>query len=304
MGTGYTAPGTAEAAAPDAGPRRGDSYEPLLTSPYSAGMLLRYLWIIVLCALVLGAVGVAVGVARKPVYTSTAQLSVGRLDVTAQALPGFAQASRDLSQVYSRLAMSDRVVGETASRTGISSADVRSRLSAAAVTQSPIFRLNATGSSAEDAERLARAATTATERYVRELDSTPRNQAELLNQYRTVAAQVARLETRVGRLGTLLSRSPRARLVRARFNDMRLEIQKQRLRKDALAAAYQDLIQRTNQAAGLSVLSQPSTASSDRTSYAQKLGLAGLAVGLLVGVSLALALARRRWRMGSLVPAG
>ena len=58
---------------------------------------IRHPFLFILPIIVLAAAGAALGLARTPTYTTESRVSVTRLDVQTQALPGYAQAAKSLA---------------------------------------------------------------------------------------------------------------------------------------------------------------------------------------------------------------
>jgi capsular polysaccharide biosynthesis protein len=251
-----------------------------------AERLVRRWWMIVLPALALAAVGVVLGLARSPTWTAETQLSVGRTDVTAQANGGFALLANSISQVFSRIAYSDRAIAETSRRTGLSPDEIRDRITVTPLPNAPVFRLLATGDSAASATNLANAATRSTIDYIEGLNQRPGDQVHYLARYRAAAAQASALARRVRRLGTS-NHSKSADAVR-------LALQDARLRASALGATYRQLVTTAGTSAGIAPLGTPARPSSDRSSFTQKAGVTGLLVGALIGLLLAVRTTRFR----------
>ena len=251
-----------------------------------AERLVRRWWMIVLPALALAAAGVAIGLARSPTWTAETQLSVGRTDVTAQANGGFALLANSISQVFSRIALSDQAIAETSRRTGLSPNEIRDRITVTPLPNAPVFRLLATGDSAVSATRLANAATRSTIDYIEGLNQRPGDQQHYLARYRAAAAQAAALERRTRRLGS----SDHS----ASADALRLALQDARLRASALGATYRQLVTTAGTSAGIAPLGTPARPSSDRSSFTQKAGVTGLLVGALIGLLLAVRTTRFR----------
>ena len=251
-----------------------------------AERLVRRWWMIVLPALALAAAGVAIGLARSPTWTAETELSVGRTDVTAQANGGFALLANSISQVFSRIALSDQAIAETSRRTGLSPNEIRDRITVTPLPNAPVFRLLATGDSAVSATRLANAATRSTIDYIEGLNQRPGDQQHYLARYRAAAAQAASLERRTRRLGSSNHS--------ASADALRLALQDARLRASALGATYRQLVTTAGTSAGIAPLGTPARPSSDRSSFTQKAGVTGLLVGALIGLLLAVRTTRFR----------
>ena len=120
--------------------------------PATAGLLeaARRHRTIVLAAVVLAlAVATALGIAYKPTYTASTQLNVGRLDVSTQAIPGYAQAIQNLAVSYARLVNATGVVVPVAAQLHMSPGAVRNSVSASPVALSPLITVSATSPSGQ-----------------------------------------------------------------------------------------------------------------------------------------------------------
>src|SRR4029079_16305345 len=104
--------------------------------------LRRYWWLVCLIGLIGAGLGVAYAqLQRDPVYTADAELSVGRVDVATQAIPGFVAASRTLADTYSRAISAKAVIDQISRKTGLSKSDVLDRVTATPVPNTATMRV-------------------------------------------------------------------------------------------------------------------------------------------------------------------
>jgi Capsular polysaccharide biosynthesis protein len=96
---------------------------------------------VIIPTLLLVGAAIALGTTRAPNYTAETRLTVGRLDVSSQAVPGVVAANQSLAATYSRLVTAEGVVDPVAVRLGLSSGSVARALRASPIPESPIIRL-------------------------------------------------------------------------------------------------------------------------------------------------------------------
>jgi uncharacterized protein involved in exopolysaccharide biosynthesis len=252
------------------------------------GDALRRSWLLVLLAVLLfGALGAGAGSSREPTYTANARLAVGGLNLTVQSVPGFALGGRVLAEGYARSISDPAVVDPVAKRLGLSVADVRRRLSATPVPETPIFSITATGDSEEQAISVANATARALVDYARDQGQDQRRAADLLKEYRQNALRLGRARDRLERLRELGASSES--IVRARADMEELD-----LRASIVEELYQEARRERSQAAIVDVVSPADSAGSDRTSQMRLYGFAGVLAGLCFGMGLAVL---RAWRV-------
>jgi uncharacterized protein involved in exopolysaccharide biosynthesis len=251
-------------------------------------------------AILLTGAGVAVGLQRAPTYSAKSELTIGRADLQTQSLPGFVEGAKALAASYSRILESQQLVARVARRTGEPVSQVRGRLTATALPDSPMFSIKGSGPSPRAATTLANAATAEMLRYITDANSGSAAAADVLSRFRSASRRANQLQSRIDGLRALPS-SPNAAVRQSRdrrVNDLRVQASEAELQADTLKALYQNARETNANAARIQVLSEPLTASSDRSSMTQRLAFVGLVGGSLVGVAFAAALAarrRRRW---------
>ena len=255
-------------------------------------------WLVLLVTLLFVAGAVFVGVSKRPTYTATASLNVGRTDVRVQALPGYVQGATSLAGSYSRIATSPQVEAPLARRLQIPVGEVHSRLTAVPVPNNPFFTLRGTGNSPQDAIAFTRAATRQMQAYVTATDTGRRRVDDLLSQFRSATRKAEGIQRQITRIkaqaiGTASS---------PELSRLQTDYEAADLKASALKVQYQERSSELASTAGIQVISPAATAQSDRKRTVQRLGAVGLGAGLLVGSALALlaeraAAGRRRQRM-------
>ncbi len=216
-----------------------------------------------------------VGLLRTPTYTAGTRLAVGGLSATDPvSLTGFADAAQQLAQTYSRSIQGDKVVAEVARQTGQSPRQVRSNLSAATVPETPVFTVEATSDSPDEAIELSRLAS---ESLVAEADRATQDDPEqLLEEYRDaeIALDDARSQAESAALtgGEVLA-------------EARAEVLAAEARAETVKTSY-EASQRSGPVA-LQILQRADQAGSDRLSRIQLLAFVAVLVGLVLGMALA-----------------
>jgi len=159
---------------------------------------LRHPLLVILPILVLGAAAAVLASQLSTTYTAASRLQVGRLQVSAPgAVGGFASASQALAAGYSRAITADGVVDPVARRLDRPAADVRNRLFASPIPDSPLFRVEATGQSSRDAVALANAGASALVDYIAKVNRSNPDARRLYGQYQ--ASSVASNSANIAR---------------------------------------------------------------------------------------------------------
>lgn len=195
----------AEAAAPPAfsipplpsvlGPRIATDPEP---SRVTTGLaVLRHPVLAALAALVVLLPVTVLAFGRSPVYTAEARLLVGQIDVEAQAVPGFVQATQQLASLYARVATTDVVVGPAAAASGLDEDEVRSALRASPVPLSAVIRIEASAADEATAVAIAAAGAEALQAYVTELNDTDPTSSPVYAELEAATAAQAAADVRV-----------------------------------------------------------------------------------------------------------
>jgi uncharacterized protein involved in exopolysaccharide biosynthesis len=241
--------------------------------------------LLVIPALVLTGVGVALGLARQPVYTAEAQLNVGRTNVEAQAIPGIVEGSKSLAGSYARAMHSPGILEPTARAVGRPSGEILEKISASQVAESPAISVEAEGDGVRESTALANAGARSIVAYADRVNANVSHQRSLLRQFGAAERDAARLDARAG--GAREGSDAEAELA--------AQAQTARLRARALSGAYQDSL-RSSSVGFVQVVSPATGATNDRSSTAQRLGLIGFAAGAFFGLALAIARTRAQAR--------
>src|SRR4051812_2544639 len=234
----------------------------------------------VLPIIVLVGLAVAAGLMRSPVYSAQARINVGRTDVPAYTLQGTTIGNATLAASYARAIGAPDVVAAAAKRAKLSVIDARSNLSASPVAKSTLIRVDADGASARQAKVLANGAAKGLIAYVTDI-----NNRQLPH---GLSARYRRAQRRTnaarGRLADLARRrAPASQIERAQ-----LDFQTAQLRSETLSLKVRQAHLAPQTPNDLQLIGPAVEASSDFSSMLARLGLIGLAVGLVTGIALAL----------------
>jgi capsular polysaccharide biosynthesis protein len=253
--------------------------------------LRRYALVVVLATVLLAGLGVAWGLYREATYTATSENVVRALSPSVAQLPGAIQAAQDLASNQSRLIDSDGIATPVAQRLDTTSAYVAAHVSATPVPDSTVIRVEAQAPSADAAIELANESARAFARYVNEQTTSEAEGTEILELYRAASAAYQRelaAKQGVDRAGDEASPTARLRVAAA--------VDAAQLRRQALSAQYQTVIQSQGTAPTVKPFVVAHTATSDRVPTAEMLGVAGAVAGFVLGAALAVLLANRRSR--------
>lgn len=257
-------------------------------------LALRRYWFLVLVVVVLctGA-GLALGNRQATTYQAAVVMQVGRLDIQAQAVPGYVSASQSLASAYSRIASAQVIAAAVARRLRLPIARVRKDLSATSVPESPTLRILGDGRSARAAVTLSRAGAAELGRYVQRLTSRSDQSAGLLGRFRRLTTSAERLRAQAkaaagaDKLNGLRQESPRT-------VSTRVAAAAAQLRADSAAELFKSAQTNAVGGASLSTLDSGAQATNDRRQLLQRFGFVGLVGGLVLGTGFALLLAGRR----------
>jgi uncharacterized protein involved in exopolysaccharide biosynthesis len=263
-------------------------------SEFSVQAISAHKLMVLLIGVVLALAGVAVGLARKPTYTSSSTLQVGTVNLNSPGFFGFVQSASALATLFSRTVAAEPVLRQIDAKLGIDPATATRRLSAEPVPLSPSFRIIATGPTAASAVSLANAASAAVIAYnVHSASTTRAPIAPLLAEYDHAAGALQSAAATVARLARGHARSGESpQLIRARS-----QLDSAKVRATALGASYQSALVSAgaNPSSGIvSLLAGAVTASDDRASKIQLLAFTGLLAGLVLGAAGAVAYEHRR----------
>lgn len=254
--------------------------------PTLGGAILRHPFLVIVPALLLVSAAIALGVTRGPTYSAETRLSVGRLDVSSQAIPGVVSANQSLAATYSRLVTAEGVVDPVAARVDLPSRRVASSLRASPIPESPIIRLEAHASNADLAVKMANFAGVVLTRYVAKINQAG-NGDLLVGRFRDAAtalavAQLVR-DAAQRKEAASLSDATRQALSAATAEYEVANIRFSTLRDQIIQDAQGNATTNT-----ITTLNAATEAVSDHDSTLQRLVLIGLVAGLGLGILLAL----------------
>jgi len=239
---------------------------------------------------------VALGLKRPPRYTATANLSVGHVYVAnPTGIATIIDATQSLAAVYSRAIHSEEVLQGTRNRLGAGS--VSGSFNATPLPSSPLIKVTAESSSANEAVTLANASADALTVYVNKQVRDNSASTTLAERYRSASLEYRqaldtrnRLNRRYQRKQTRANKEARDRASAAADTAL--------LRREALQASYEQAVQGGTSSVSVESFSRASSATSDRRSMMQILVFVGLLGGLAAGAALALLRAARDIRRG------
>jgi capsular polysaccharide biosynthesis protein len=241
---------------------------------------MRDFWWVILFAVLLGAgVGTTYGLMRAPTYTAESRMSVGRIDVSTQAIPGFAQAALTLADSYSRAIDARSIVHQVAQQTGLPPRTVIDDVSASPIPASPVVRVFATASTGQQAVTLADTASRSLISYVRTLNQFNPDSKALLKRFQRASeklSQALAVQQSGGVSASDTSKVASARLEMQTASDL--------YRSSQMGQATPNTLQ---------VLALAADADSDFSSNLQRAIFVGVIGGLLIGAGIALLLAYR-----------
>lgn len=247
--------------------------------PLEAG--LRHSLLVALPVVLLLAAGLAIGLARSPTYTAQADINVGRVDVPAYTLQGVVSGDVVLAASYARAGDAPAVIRPAARASGVTSDEARSRLDVSPVLGTTLVQVEARGPTERAAITLSNAAARSLISYAQNLNN-QQFATGLLPQYRSALAQVARTRARLARLNASKTPDP------VSIQQAQLDLSTAQLKAQSFSSEY------LNQGGlpapdDLQLITSAVRATSDRTSVLERLLLAGLAAGLVIGLLLAVA---------------
>ena len=226
---------------------------------------------------------------RVPTYTAEAQILVGRVDVEANAVPGFVSANQTLAATYARLVATTVMAGRVAGALDVPVSQVSGGVKGDPIPESSLIRI--TASSASQRQAVALAATTSTEliAFLNETNVDPARQQALLEEYRAAAevqqaATLAQVTAESALGAATLAQEPESRAALARA---RAAVDEARLRSDAAARAYTESQRGVADRGTLNLVSEARTTGSDRARDIQLAVAASVILGCLLGVGLA-----------------
>jgi capsular polysaccharide biosynthesis protein len=262
----------------------------LRTAGDGGGFKVRYavrdhLFLAIAPVIVLVAVAGFIAMKRTPTYTAQSQLTLGQLDVAAQA-PSYVTAAQGLAATYARAIHAGDVTNAAGKALHIPPLQASSRLQASPVGNTPLFFINATGHSEKSAVKLANVASHALVRYVSHLNQSAAAGGKALASYKRASRSQHRWQIEAGLAQQAYGKNPTAANRRALQNASQNRDQAS-LRAQVLAQVYANAKRTGATSNVLQVLAPATNASSDRDSMLQKLMFAALAAGIAIGIALA-----------------
>jgi uncharacterized protein involved in exopolysaccharide biosynthesis len=276
-----------------------DDLPPLEASPPNVGTAVRRHPIIVLVSvLVCLVLAVAYGFARKPTYTANAKLQVGSIDLKLPgAIGGLQSADADLATAYSRQIQAQTVLKSVATQLHLPEATVMAALSSTPVPLSGNFTVTAATKAQNQAVKIANAASYALVAYVASQNNNNAYVKTLWSEYQAAAAQVSAAQTANLLAHQVISQSkghPTAAQLAA-LTKAQTALDTASTNKQGIQSAY--FTAKSQETNTPQVITPALQAASDRATKLEILLVGGLAVGLLVGATLATIRARRKARV-------
>lgn len=251
--------------------------------------LRRHAIVALLPVMVLVAAAVALGLERKPTYTSEARLNVGGLNLTQQSIEGYVTAVQALAVAYSRAIDAEGVVRPVARKTGLSPLYVAEHVSATPIQGSPVVRIQATGKDSAQVVRLADVAADSLVDYAIKLNAGRATSKQMLKRFLSASKRLQHVNEKRDRAARRKTHNLRSLQTQSDVADLRMRTAGILYQQSQSGQAMTELVQK---------LAPAARATSDRSSVLQKYVAAGALGGLLIGVGLAVAranaLARRR----------
>jgi hypothetical protein len=267
--------------------------------------LLRHPILAVLClALVLGP-ALAFALARSPEYGAETRLLVGRVDVEAQAVPGFTEATQDLAALYARLVDTEAVVEPVAAELGLGADEVREAVAASPIPEAAMIRVEARAASDDTSRALVDAAAVALTEHVTSLGGADPLASPAYERLTAATNALGDAEVRQGAIQASIDLR-RSLLLDAQLGEPnlppvdQLEAELRQLNADLVAvtgevrrlqgevsaaqAGFNATSRDAAEAAGLEVLGAAASQGSDRATSVAAAGIAGLVGGILVAI--------------------
>lgn len=274
--------------------------------PTTFRAIMRYWYIVLICAVLGAACGGVYAFKRLPIYTATARLSAISVNASnAASLAGSLEAGQELAATFARVVQSSQVANAVALALHTTPQWAAAHVSGTPVPSSPFVMINANASSPAVAKTAANAALRSVDQYARKLLSASSNAPAMLAKIRQYSIQVARAENHLGHLkGQAAGQARQASLsgetsttpspgLQAQIDQATADVAYAQAQLTGVQSAYTQ--QAENQLGSRQTVSssQALTASSDRKQVAQIAILLGLLCGLLIGIAGATAIASR-----------
>ena len=283
-----------------------DMPETVFERPTTLRAVLRYWYIVLICAVLGAACGGVYAFKRPPVYTATARLSAISVNASnAASLAGSLEAAQELAGTFARVVQSTQVASAVASALHTTPQWAAAHVSGTPVPASPFVMISANASSAGIAKTAANAALKSVDQYARKLVSASSSAPAMLAKVRDYSIQVTRAENHLGHLkGQAARQAQQASLLGTTSTTPTPGLQKQIEQATAdvvyaqaqLTGAQSAYTQQAENQLGSRqtvTSSQALTATNDRKQVAEIAILLGLLCGLLIGIAGAALIASR-----------
>jgi capsular polysaccharide biosynthesis protein len=253
-------------------------------------------WIIALVpVVVLLAAAAAYSARRAPTYTADTQISTVSVRASsASGLPGVLGATQQLATTYSRAIDSDAVKNKVASQLHLSPDYVGKHVTATAVPESPVLKVEATAPNRAQAIALANASATAVIAAVKTIGGASPTDG-ILRMYRESQRHLATLQQRVDAAHRAYANDRTDANAKAIANAV-ADAQVTQLHLEAIRTAYQQVKQAQGAEPRVQVLAAARSATTDRKKVAQLVLFLALVAGLAIGAALATLRANLRAR--------
>jgi hypothetical protein len=277
----------------------GETPNPIGVGPavsVSPGVAVRRHWILALLPIVaLVGAAVAIGVQRVPLQSAQTRLIVGTIDVKAVAVPGYVTATVQLASTYSRLGVSQAVMGPAAQQAGVSEQRLLNDVLISPIPQDAFVSVTAHNVSPSRAIAESNAVATSLQSYVASLSSSYYSPAAIASRYHNAAATLERYNGKIALLQARIALETTAtaqRVTEAKIVAASRRADGARLKFNGYAAAYNALLQDNRQPQGLKVVGGAVITGNDRRTFLER----GVAAAVVVGAILGLAVATLRER--------
>jgi hypothetical protein len=255
-------------------------------APFKVRDAVREHWVLVLLPVVLlMAAAAAYAMQRTPTYTAQSKLTLGQLDVAAQA-PSYVTAAQGLAATYSQAIHAGAVTKPAGKALGIPPLEASKRLVASPIGQTPLFLIDAKGPSSHEAIKLANAGARALVRYVDGLNASSSGVNSSLRAFKRASEQQHRAAIAVQEAQVAYQRHPSFKSRQAVTRALQRS-DSAKLRVTVLASVYGNAKRVGATSNVLQILAPANSATNDRDSVLQKVLFIAAAAGLAIGVALA-----------------
>ncbi len=226
-------------------------------------------------------------------YRAQSEILVGRVDVEANAVPGFVSAVQQLAGTYARLVNSSDVAGPAAKELGLPLDEVRGSLTATNVPESSIISVEATAGDQAKALALVQAASNSLISYVAQQSTPTSAEDKTLADYRASALELNLARSRVTTAqtardsaiedGTTAEEQAAERALAEAQADAAAAL----LRVETLANVFESNQRGGTERNSLRAINEPQGLGSDRRSRLQLAVGVSLVLGLALGIAAA-----------------